>query len=163
MIGRRKDRRSAENGDGPETTEGLQGAWYLLRDLWRLLRGEDQRGRKVRWLLGLLRPYRARVAAMMVALLIATAAALAPPYLAGKAVDNGIVPQRLRRADADRDRLPGLGRWPCGPRPTRRPTSSAGSGKRALQDLRERIYTPPAGDVDRLLHAQPARRADLAA
>ena len=30
--------------------------------LWRLVRGEDERGRKVRWLLGLLRPYRGRVA-----------------------------------------------------------------------------------------------------
>ena len=34
---------------------------------------------------------------MMVALLIATAAALAPPYLAGKAVDDGIVAGDLTR------------------------------------------------------------------
>ncbi len=89
-TGRRDGPAPAERRDGPETTDGMQGAWYLFRDLWRLLRGEDQRGRKVRWLLGLLKPYRGRVAVMMVALLLATAAGLAPPYLAGKAVDDGI-------------------------------------------------------------------------
>ena len=62
----------------------------LFAALWRLVRGEDQRSRKVRWLLGLLRPYRGRVALMFAALILATAAALAPPYLAGKAIDSGI-------------------------------------------------------------------------
>jgi ATP-binding cassette subfamily B protein len=38
----------------------------------------------------LLRPYRVRVALMFVALLLATGAALAPPYLAGRAIDEGI-------------------------------------------------------------------------
>src|SRR5919202_1705830 len=46
--------------------------------------------RKVRGLIELLRPYRARVVLMFVALLLATGAALAPPYLAGKAIDSGI-------------------------------------------------------------------------
>ena len=63
----------------------LAGTVLMFRDLWRLLRGEDQRARKVRWLLSLLRPYRTQVILMVVALLIATAAALAPPYLAGRA------------------------------------------------------------------------------
>jgi ABC-type multidrug transport system fused ATPase/permease subunit len=58
----------------------------LFRDLWRLVRGEDQRGRKLRWLIGLLRPYRWQVAAMFGALILSTAAALAPPYLLGLAV-----------------------------------------------------------------------------
>ena len=40
----------------------------LFVSLWRLIRGEDQRGRKVRWLLSLLRPYRWRVIAMFAAL-----------------------------------------------------------------------------------------------
>jgi ATP-binding cassette, subfamily B, bacterial len=62
----------------------------LIRSVWRLLRGEDQRGRKVRWMIGLLRPYRGRVAVMFAALLVATAAGLAPPYLAGRAIDSGI-------------------------------------------------------------------------
>ena len=63
----------------------------LFRALWRLIRGEDQRGRKVRWLVGQLRPYRGRVALMFVGLLSATAAGLAPPYLAGRAIDAGIL------------------------------------------------------------------------
>jgi ABC-type multidrug transport system fused ATPase/permease subunit len=62
----------------------------LAIDLWRLIRGEDQRARKVRWMLGLLRPYRRRLILMFVALLLETAAALAPPYLLGKAIDSGI-------------------------------------------------------------------------
>jgi ATP-binding cassette subfamily B protein len=57
---------------------------------WRLLRGEDERGRKVRGLLVLLRPYRGRLVLMVVALLLATAAALAPPYLVGRAIDAAI-------------------------------------------------------------------------
>jgi ATP-binding cassette subfamily B protein len=54
------------------------------------LRGEDERGRKIRGVLALLRPYRGRVIVMSLALLVATAAALAPPYLAGRAIDDGI-------------------------------------------------------------------------
>jgi ABC-type multidrug transport system fused ATPase/permease subunit len=46
--------------------------------------------RKVGGLLELLRPYRLRLVLMFTALLVATAAALAPPYLAGKAIDSGI-------------------------------------------------------------------------
>ena len=68
----------------------LREVFLLFAALWRLLRGEDQRGRKVKWLLAMLRPYRARVALMFGALILATAAALAPPYLAGKAIDSGI-------------------------------------------------------------------------
>jgi ABC-type multidrug transport system fused ATPase/permease subunit len=48
------------------------------------------RAGRLRHLLSLLRPYRARVALMLVALLLATGAALAPPYLAGRAIDDGI-------------------------------------------------------------------------
>jgi ABC-type multidrug transport system fused ATPase/permease subunit len=60
-------------------------------EVWRLIRRqEDQRARKLRGLLELLRPYRFRVALMFVALLAGTAASLAPPYLAGRAIDSGI-------------------------------------------------------------------------
>jgi ATP-binding cassette, subfamily B, bacterial len=62
-----------------------------VRRLWSILRGEDQRGRKLRWMAGLLRPYRGRVALTVAAILAATGAALAPPYLAGQAIDAGIV------------------------------------------------------------------------
>jgi ATP-binding cassette subfamily B protein len=61
-----------------------------VRALWLILRGADQRGRKLRGLIDLLRPYRGRTALMFVALVLATAAALAPPYLAGRAIDDGI-------------------------------------------------------------------------
>ena len=112
-------------------------------------------------MIGLLRPYRGRVALMFVALLVETGAGLAPPYLAGKAIDSGIVtgdvgaldlivaafvvvarPLRGGHLPAD---LPGrLGR-------------DAGAAGPARADLR-----PPAVDVDRLLHPAQPRRADLA-
>ncbi|HEV2857357.1 MAG TPA: ABC transporter ATP-binding protein [Solirubrobacterales bacterium] len=68
----------------------LRNVSRLFAEVWRLVRGEDQRARKVRWMLGLLRPYRGRLALMFVALLLETGAALAPPYLLGKAIDSGI-------------------------------------------------------------------------
>ncbi len=58
--------------------------------LWGVVRGEVGRTRKLRGLVELLRPYRGRVALMFVAMLLATGAALAPPYLAGRAIDDGI-------------------------------------------------------------------------
>jgi ABC-type multidrug transport system fused ATPase/permease subunit len=48
------------------------------------------RAGRLRHLVSLLRPYRVRVALMFVALLLATGTALAPPYLAGRAIDDGI-------------------------------------------------------------------------
>ena len=69
----------------------LRNIGRLFAALWRLLRGEDRRGRKVRWLIAQLRPYRGRVALMFGGLLLATAAGLAPPYLAGRAIDSGIL------------------------------------------------------------------------
>jgi len=48
------------------------------------------RASRLRHLISLLRPYRGRVFVMLVSLVIATAAALAPPYLAGRAIDEGI-------------------------------------------------------------------------
>jgi ATP-binding cassette subfamily B protein len=78
--------RNPEPGDNR-----LRNVFLLFAALWRLIRGEDQRGRKVRWLVGQLRPYRGRVALMFVGLLLATGAGLAPPYLAGRAIDSGIL------------------------------------------------------------------------
>jgi ATP-binding cassette subfamily B protein len=48
------------------------------------------RGRNLRGLLALLGPYRVRAALTVVALLVGTAASLAPPLLARAAIDNGI-------------------------------------------------------------------------
>ena len=61
-------------------------------DLRRRLHGIRGRGRKLRGLLALLRPYRWRVAAMLTALVASTAAQLAPPPLAKLAIDDGIIP-----------------------------------------------------------------------
>ena len=116
------------------------GTLLLIRDLWRLIRGEDERGRKVKWMLGLLRPYRKQVIWMFVALILATAAALAPPYLAGKAIDDGI-------NAGDETALAiivaiFLGTSVLYWAATYAQTYLVGwVGQRALQDLRERIYT----------------------
>jgi ABC-type multidrug transport system fused ATPase/permease subunit len=71
----------------------------LFAEIWRLLRGEDRRGHKVRWLVTQLRPYRGRVALMFLGLLAATGAGLAPPYLAGQAIDSGIEPGDVSALD----------------------------------------------------------------
>jgi ATP-binding cassette subfamily B protein len=115
----------------------------LFADLWRLLRGEDRRGHKVRWLVTKLRPYRGRVALMFLGLLAATGAGLAPPYLAGKAidsVDSGIVTGDVSALD-----------WIVGAfvavaivyaAATYLQTYMVGwVGTRVLQDLRERVFT----------------------
>jgi ATP-binding cassette subfamily B protein len=62
-----------------------RGAIARLRDADRA-----ERAGRLRHLISLLRPYRGRVTLMFGALLVATAAALAPPYLAGRAIDDGI-------------------------------------------------------------------------
>ncbi len=59
-------------------------------ELRRRLRATGGRGRKLRGLTALLAPYRWRVAAMFVSLVLATASALAPAPLAKLAIDQGI-------------------------------------------------------------------------
>ena len=117
----------------------LRNVFLLFAALWRLVRGEDQRGRKVRWMIGLLRPYRGRIALMFVALLIETAAGLAPPYLAGQAIDAGIETGNLSALDLTvvafvvAALLYAVG--------TYAETYLVGwVGTRALQDLRERLF-----------------------
>jgi len=114
--------------------------FQLFAALWRLLRGEDQRGRKVRWMIRLLRPYRGRMILMFVALLIETGAGLAPPYLAGRAIDAGIITGDLSALDLTvaafvaAALLYALG--------TYAETYLVGwVGTRALQDLRERLFS----------------------
>ncbi|MET0600565.1 MAG: ABC transporter ATP-binding protein [Baekduia sp.] len=60
-------------------------------DLRRRLRETGGRGRKLRGIVELLRPYRTRTALMFVALILGTAAALAPAPLAKQAIDQGII------------------------------------------------------------------------
>jgi ATP-binding cassette subfamily B protein len=97
------------------------------------------RKRKLGQLLGLLRPYRGRVVLMFVALVLATAASLAPPYLAGRAIDDGIrkgstavlaVLMALFVAAA-------LVNWGASYAQT---FLVNWVGQRALQDLRERLF-----------------------
>ena len=65
-------------------------------EIVRRWRSTGGRGRKLRGLLELLRPYRARTVMMFAALVAGTAASLAPPPLAKLAIDDGIVPGDAR-------------------------------------------------------------------
>jgi ABC-type multidrug transport system fused ATPase/permease subunit len=135
----REEAARAEEAEEARLQSPLTNIALLFRSLWRLVRGEDQRGRKVRWMIGLLRPYRGRMALMFVALLIETGAGLAPPFLAGRAIDAGITTGDLSALD-----------WIVGAfvavsilyaLATYAETYLVGwVGTRALQDLRERIF-----------------------
>jgi ATP-binding cassette subfamily B protein len=70
-----------------EQAEGLS----RRDDLRRRLRETGGRGRKLRGIVELLRPYRTRTAFMFVALVLGTAASLAPAPLAKQAIDKGII------------------------------------------------------------------------
>ena len=147
---RRKEREAEEQVRAEEEVEREESTWspernrlrevgLLFAALWRLVRGEDQRGRKVRWLIGLLRPYRAKVLLMFVALLISTGAALAPPYLAGKAIDSGIIARDVGALDLIVAAFVGTALLYAAA--TYAQTYLVGwVGTRALQDLRERVF-----------------------
>jgi ABC-type multidrug transport system fused ATPase/permease subunit len=115
------------------------GAAALRLDVVRRLRRTDGRGRKLRGMLALLKPYRGRVVAMLVALVAATAAGLAPAPLAKFAIDEGI-----KRGDLGTLNLvvlafvaSALVFWGA----TYLQTYLVGwVGQRALQDLRLRIF-----------------------
>jgi len=112
----------------------------LFASLWRLVRGEDQRGRKVRWLIGQLRPYRGRVALMFLGLLLATGAGLAPPYLAGQAIDAGIETRDVGALDLIVAAFVGVSVLYAAA--TYLQTYMVGwVGTRVLQDLRQRVFT----------------------
>jgi ATP-binding cassette, subfamily B, bacterial len=114
--------------------------YLLFKSIWRLIRGEDQRARKVRWMVGLLRPYRGKVTVMFAALLVATGAGLAPPYLAGKAIDSGILTGDTSALDLIVAAFVGVAIVYAAA--TYLQTYMVGwVGTRALQDLRERIFT----------------------
>jgi ABC-type multidrug transport system fused ATPase/permease subunit len=122
-----------------EESNALKRVYLLFAALWRLVRGQDQRGRKVRWMIGLLRPYRGKVALMFVALLIGTGAGLAPPYLAGLAVDEGIVAGDVSALDMIVVAFVVVSVLYAAA--TYLQTYLVGwVGTRALQDLRERVF-----------------------
>ncbi|MBN9622379.1 MAG: ABC transporter ATP-binding protein, partial [Actinobacteria bacterium] len=136
---REDDAARAEDTDEARVQTPLQNIALLFAALWRLVRGQDQRGRKVRWMIGLLRPYRGRMVLMLGALLVETGAGLAPPFLAGRAIDAGIATGDLAALD-----------WIVAAfvvvaiayaAATYAETYLVGwVGTRALQDLRERIF-----------------------
>jgi ATP-binding cassette subfamily B protein len=68
------------------------GKTLTTAELRRRLRATGGRGRKLRGLAVLLKPYRRRIVLMFLSLIAATAASLAPPPLAKLAIDDGIVP-----------------------------------------------------------------------
>ena len=121
-------------------------------DLRRRLRQTSGRGRKVRGLAELVRPYRGRVIITFVVLAIGVAASLAPAPLAARAIDRGIIPGDLGALNVVvvAYLLSVLVVWA---------TSYAQTylvgwvGQRALQDLRRKIFRHlqemPVGFYDR--------------
>src|SRR4051794_32394342 len=110
-----------------------------LEDIRRRLRGTSGRGRKLRGLIVLLRPYRTRVVLMLLALVVGTAATLAPPPLAKLAIDDGIVPGDLGTLDliVALFLVSALVYWACSYAQT---WLVNWVGQRALQDLRLQIF-----------------------
>src|SRR4029078_10549552 len=92
---------SARAQDGGPVSAGAEVAREATRrdDLRRRLRGTSGRGRKLRGLIILLRPYRMRVMLRFCALVIGTAASLAPAPLAKAAIDDGILKGDVRTLD----------------------------------------------------------------
>ena len=99
-----------------------------------------ERRRRLRGVAELLRPYRGRVIVAFVSLVLATAASLAPPYLAKLAIDEGITPGDLGALNLIVAAFIGAALLYWGA--TYLQTYLVGwVGQRALQDLRLRIFT----------------------
>ncbi|MDP9400971.1 MAG: ABC transporter ATP-binding protein/permease [Actinomycetota bacterium] len=103
------------------------------------MRQTQGRGRKVRGVAVLLRPYRTRVVAMFVALLAATGASLAPAPLATLAIDDGIRARDLGTLDlvVAAFVVSALVYWGASWAQT---YLVSWVGQRALQDLRLRVF-----------------------
>jgi ATP-binding cassette, subfamily B, bacterial len=96
--------------------------------------------RKARFVLALLWPYKGRVALALLAMLLATAAGLAPPLLAKEAIDAGIIPGDASALDWAVAGFLAAAVLYAGA--TYLQTYMVGwVGTRALQDLRERIFS----------------------
>jgi len=96
--------------------------------------------RKARFILALLWPYKGRVTLALLAMLLATAAGLAPPLLAKEAIDAGIIPGDVSALDWAVAGFLAAAILYAGA--TYLQTYMVGwVGTRALQDLRERIFS----------------------
>ncbi|MBB4664954.1 ABC transporter ATP-binding protein [Conexibacter arvalis] len=127
----------ASGAIGSETSAGREAD--RLADLRRRLRQTSGRGRKLRGLLVLLRPYRGRVALMFLGLFLATGAALAPAPLAKLAIDEGIRKRDVAALDwiVVAFVISALVYWGA----TYLQTYMTGwVGQRALQDLRIQLF-----------------------
>jgi ABC-type multidrug transport system fused ATPase/permease subunit len=126
-------RGAARMGLGPGGARGGQG-WAGERA------SRGSRGRNLRALIELVRPYRLRAAAALVALVLGTAASLAPPLLAKVAIDRGIERHDIHTLELVvlAFLLSALLVWLT----TGAQTYLVGwVGQRALADLRIRIFT----------------------
>jgi ATP-binding cassette, subfamily B, bacterial len=98
------------------------------------------RWKKARFLVGLLSPYKGRVALAFVAMLAATGAGLAPPFLAKEAIDSGIIAGDASALDWIVAAL--IASAVLYAAATYAQTYLVGwIGTRALQDLRERVFS----------------------
>jgi len=116
-----------------------EGAAAFLRRVRASRREPRGRARKLRGLLELLGPYRGRVILLLVCLPVATAAALAPPYLLGRAIDDGVRAgnTRVLAVIVAIFVAAALVNWGAGYAQT---YLVNWIGQRALQDLRSRIF-----------------------
>jgi ATP-binding cassette subfamily B protein len=122
---------------GRETTVAPE--QQRLAELRRRLRQTAGRGRKLRGLIELLRPYRGRVALMLLTLILATGATLAPAPLAKLAIDSGI--RKRDVAALDWIVLAFLGSALLAWLASAAQTYLTGwVGQRALQDLRVQLF-----------------------
>jgi ABC-type multidrug transport system fused ATPase/permease subunit len=127
-------RGGARAGLGPGSARGGGGGWAGERP------SRGSRGRNLRGLLALLRPYRGRTAAALLALVLGTAASLAPPLLAKLAIDSGIKKHDLHTLElvVVAFLVSAVLVWVA----TYAQTYLVGwVGQRALADLRIRIFT----------------------
>jgi ABC-type multidrug transport system fused ATPase/permease subunit len=127
-------RGGARAGLGPGSARGGGGGWAGERP------SRGSRGRNLRGLLALLRPYRGRTAAALLALVLGTAASLAPPLLAKLAIDSGIKKHDLHTLElvVGAFLVSAVLVWIA----TYAQTYLVGwVGQRALADLRIRIFT----------------------
>ena len=119
------------------------------------------RGRNLRGLLALIKPYRARAALTVLALVLGTAASLAPPLLARAAIDDGIQRHDFANARARRRRLPGRRAARLADDLRADLPRRLGRPARARRPAHPHLHAP-ADAARRLLREPPRRRADLA-
>jgi ATP-binding cassette subfamily B protein len=124
----------------PDVAASRSASHARVEELRRRWRATSGRGRKLRGLAELLRPYRTRTLLMLASLLFATAAQLAPPPLAKLAIDEGITPRDTRTLTlvVIAFLVTALIYWGA----SYAQTYLVGwVGQRALQDLRVQIFT----------------------